>query len=320
MERDNEMKQIKKEDYRNKLDTISLIDEIDYGDNNLLDVNNKHRTPDNNININKMERKLLNKSPEQMENIDYIFKIIFAGDTNTGKTTICNTLIDRNLKTMQYQPTIGIDFNSLVKKLHNNKKIKVQLWDTAGQEKYHSIITSYFRNICSAIVTYDITNQTSFMRVAKWINDLNRFNCCTHYYRHPILLLGTKADLPKERRVSFDEAYQFSLKNNLIFREINSFELKGNLENGFNELLQTIYSIVDEERIHNSRNIPTAEPYPSHTENLTINLEAPIATLETHLITCKGVKYLQNDNEIVLSKKSPITDESPKICSKCTIS
>ena len=225
-----------------------------------------------------------------------------------------------HLHALQYQPTIGIDFNSLVKKLHNNKKIKIQLWDTAGQEKYHSIITSYFRNICSAIVTYDITNQTSFMRVTKWINDLNRFNCCKHYYRHPILLLGTKTDLPKERKVTFDEAYQFSLKNGLIFREINSFELKGNLESGFDELLQTIYSNVDEERRHNSINIPTAEPYPSHTENLTINLEPPIAPLDRYLITCKGVKYLQNDNQIDLSKKSPTSDESPKICSKCTIS
>ena len=272
-----------------------------------------------------MKTTLLDDKKEERkkmrDNISYVFKVIFAGDTNTGKTTICNTIMERSIKTMQYQPTIGIDFNSLIKKLPNDKSVKVQLWDTAGQEKYRSIITSYFRNICAAIVTYDVTNKPSFMRVVNWINDLKQFNTCSHYYEHPILVLGTKSDLYKERKVTFDEGFNFSQKNGLIFREINSFVLEGQLECGFNELLQTIYSIVDNERKRNLLNIPMADPYPSYTENLTVNSQPQCPLLETEQITCNGVKYLQSKNTVVLSKKSPTSsNESPKICLKCTIS
>ena len=59
----------------------------------------------------------------------------------------------------------------------------------------------------------------------KLINELNRFNTCKHDYRHPILVLGTKSDLMKDRKVSFDEAFQFANQNGLIFREINSLHL-----------------------------------------------------------------------------------------------
>jgi len=65
-------------------------------------------------------------------------------------------------------------------------------------------------------------------------------------------------------------------------------------------------------------NIPIADPYPSHTENLTINLDPHMAKIDTKLISCKGVKCLQNDNAIIL--KSPVSNESPKLCSKCIIS
>ena len=117
---------MKKQQYKSNLETISL-----YDDNN---------TEKNDSNIDNMETKLLDehkrnkeKLEEKLEEkeIDYVFKIIFVGDTNTGKTTICNTLMNRNIKTMQYQPTIGIDFNSLVKTIYNDINIKVQMWDTA---------------------------------------------------------------------------------------------------------------------------------------------------------------------------------------------
>ena len=221
-ELNKEMLPMKREDYKTKLDTISLLDD----DEDNKKKSNKQLSEEV-INKDKETKLLTRKERENIEdeknNIAYVFKIILVGDTNTGKTTICNTLMNRKLKKMQYQPTIGIDFNSLIRKIFNDVNVKVQLWDTAGQEKYRSIITSYYRNICSAIVTYDVTNRTSFMRVISWINELNRFNTCKHDYRHPILVLGTKSDLMKDRKVSFEEAFQFADKNGLIFREVNSF-------------------------------------------------------------------------------------------------
>ena len=334
---EREMQLLSKKKYSNKLETISLDDEdSDEKHDNLTkntDRDNSEAPPEDRV---KIEKSLNN-------DVSYIFKLILVGDTNTGKTTICNTLIGRNIKTMQYQPTIGIDFNSLVKRLYNNEKVKVQIWDTAGQEKYRSIITSYFRNISSAIITYDVTNRTSFMRVINWIQELHKFNTCRHAYYHPILLLGTKSDLNKNRKVSFDEGFQFSQANGLIFREINSFVLEGPLETGFIELLQTVYSIVESEERENLSRIPIAEPVLSltanqskSTANQTPNQTANTETLRIHteptaeivepnslsLITCKGVKSMKaerNSNKINLSVNSPTKYESPKLCSKCVI-
>ena len=157
------------------------------------------------------------------------------------------------------------------------------------------------------------------------------------------MLLGTKSDLKKDRKVSFDEGFQFSQANGLIFREINSFVLEGPLETGFIELLQTVYSIVESEERENLSRIPIAEPVHSptakqcksnanqapnqtpNTETLRINAE-PIATIvepdSLSLITCKGVKSMKavrNNNKINLSVNSPTKYESPKLCSKCVI-
>ena len=101
-----------------------------------------------------------------------IFKLILVGDTNTGKTTICNTLLERELKEMQYQPTIGIDFNGTNEKIYTNTLVKVHLWDTAGQEKFRSIINSYYRNTCGTILTYKITNRNTFINLTNWLKDI----------------------------------------------------------------------------------------------------------------------------------------------------
>jgi GTPase SAR1 family protein len=198
------------------------------------------------------------------------------------------------------------------------------MWDTAGQEKYRSIITSYFRNISSAIVTYDVTNKSSFICVLKWIKELDRFNSCKHDYKHPILLLGTKSDLNKERKVSFEEGFNIASKYGFIFREINSFTLNGPLESGFKELLETIFSNVDNEKRENINKIPFAEPYPTYTENVIINLQPEsslrMENLESVLITCKGVKCIDNNRKDKLKENLKDNSESPKVCSKCIIS
>ena len=290
--------------YVNKLDTIPLLD------------TQEHKGNDTGHNCKE------HKGTEHSnEHLNYIFKVIIVGDTNTGKTTICNTLMERSNQTMQYQPTIGIDFNTVTKQIYTNVKIKTQLWDTAGQEKYRSIITSYFRNICAAIITYDITNRSSFTRVTNWITDLNRFNTCRHKYQHPFLLLGTKADIKNRRQIQYKEAYNFAENNGLIFREINSFKLNGPLETGFMELLQTTYHEIERERNAYIENIPIAEPYNDNleTDNLTIHLEPMRAKIEREPHVCKGVKNMFEMNKVIKNNKISTHDESPTMCTKCII-
>ena len=251
----------------------------------------------------------------------YHFKIILIGDSNTGKTTICNTLLERDNVTMQYQPTIGIDLNILNMELYNDTNVKIQLWDTAGQEVYRSIISSYYRNTCGTILTYNITDRKSFENLDMWLNDINKFNCCSHYYKHPVLLLGTNRDKENKRQVSYKEGYDYAHHNNLIFREIVSFKKDGPLEEGVLEFLRLIYTLTDKNRENLLKSIPIAKPVPKPV-NKNSNNDCKIAIAvqsPDDLIICKGVKY--NEKQVHFDSTLEFNDEeiseTNKFCGKC---
>jgi small GTP-binding protein len=89
---------------------------------------------------------------------DYLFKIILIGDCNVGKTSFLYKFVE-NYNTKVYEPTIGVDFNSKIVEDSNNNKIKLHIWDTAGQEKFRSIVETYYRDAAGVILIYDITNK-----------------------------------------------------------------------------------------------------------------------------------------------------------------
>lgn len=263
----------------------------------------------------------------------YLFKIILIGDTNTGKTTICNTLSGNNLPNMQYQPTIGVDFNSIMKEVFTDKFIKIHLWDTAGQEKYRSIVNSYYRNTCGMILTYDITDSKTFNNLEKWLNEVKPYNNCKHHYRHPILLLGTKKDKAKRRKVSYELASNFAREHQLYFREINALVKDVALNNGFTEFIQEIFLLSEQERISYIENIPIAKPITTYnTESLIINpsidtlgegvklCEETLNDITSNL--CKGIKYVGKDAHIISKINNKLINHEMEethnsICNKC---
>lgn len=186
----------------------------------------------------------MNVSPEDEQQpfiynvpiINYIYKCILLGDANTGKTTINQVYIKSNKAFSFYEPTIGIDFGS--KTFEIPPTIKLYAWDTAGQEKFRSIIQSYYKNVCFIVLVYDITRRKSFDNLFFWLNELNRYNKCNH--SHPVLLIGTKADLESKREVSYQEAYAYAQRNHFDFIEINSFVCQG-LNEKFIKIIKEIY-------------------------------------------------------------------------------
>ena len=151
---------------------------------------------------------------------NFTYKVILLGEPGVGKTTLCNSILHRQVLTMQYQPTIGIDFNCKDIQV-NNKNYKIYIWDTAGQERFRSIITSYFRNTCAMFLLYDITKYITFERLTYWLQLYNKNNNCNH--KHVVYLIGTKVDITLKRQVAYSEGYQFAKNNGLLFREINTF-------------------------------------------------------------------------------------------------
>lgn len=90
------------------------------------------------------------------------YKIVFIGDVAVGKTSIINRFTDNEYRE-QYEPSVGVDFTSKSIKFQD-KYIKLQLWDTAGQEKFKSLIPSYIRGASIVFLIYDITSKIYLYR------------------------------------------------------------------------------------------------------------------------------------------------------------
>ena len=144
----------------------------------------------------------------------YKFKIIIVGDTGVGKSCLSYQYTD-NKWLGDNLPTIGIDYsNKIIQQV--DKTIHLQIWDTAGQETYHSIITSYYRNSCAAIIVYDISNRDSFSSMDKWISSIREKQGL------PLIIIGNKKDLNDIRQVSYEEGNLLANRYNAIFSEVSS--------------------------------------------------------------------------------------------------
>ena len=117
-------------------------------------------------------------------------KIIFVGDAGVGKTTIIARITESPFNEV-YEPSIGVDFMSKSIK-YRGQNIKLQIWDTAGQEKYKGLIPSYVRNSSIVFIVYDISSRTSFENVQNWISFVKNIEKTT------MILCGNKTDLNRE--------------------------------------------------------------------------------------------------------------------------
>ena len=147
----------------------------------------------------------------------YIFKYIIVGESSVGKSCLLLQFIDNRFKD-SHDLTIGVDFGSKTIKLNDGTNVKVQIWDTAGQESFRSITRSYYRGSICALLCYDITRRQTFDNLVRWLNDM-RDNA---YSKMIILLIGNKSDLKFEREVSTEEGQEFADKHNLIFYETSA--------------------------------------------------------------------------------------------------
>jgi Ras-related protein Rab-1A len=147
---------------------------------------------------------------------DLLFKILIIGDSGVGKSCLLLKFTDRYFND-SYISTIGVDFKIQTIQL-DNKIIKLQIWDTAGQDRFKTITTSYYRGSHGIVIVYDITDKESFLNVHNWLEEINKYAS----YKVKILLVGNKCDLEKERQVSIQEGQELANKLNIPFIEASA--------------------------------------------------------------------------------------------------
>ena len=120
----------------------------------------------------------------------YVFKFIVVGDSSVGKSCLLLQFTDNRFKP-GHDLTIGVEFGSRTVAIDKSNNIKLQIWDTAGQESFRSITRSYYRGAICALLVYDITRRNTFQNLVRWLEEMLEHA----YNRMTIVLVGNKKDL-----------------------------------------------------------------------------------------------------------------------------
>lgn len=144
------------------------------------------------------------------------FKIVILGDTCVGKSCILMRFV-KNSMLHNHLSTIGIDSSTKTINTERGKAI-LQIWDTAGQDKFRSISQSYIRNGDAIILVYDITSDDTFQHVTTWMDAIHNMA----KKDIPIILVGNKIDMESERRITTEEGQKLAERYNLLFKEVSA--------------------------------------------------------------------------------------------------
>jgi len=164
-----------------------------YEDENKCEENNISSTTSN-IDFNKSEELMdtdFEILPQDFSEPDHIYKIIIIGDSGVGKTCLTYRITTGKFHDRE-NPTLGFEFFPLLVK-YKDKILKLELWDTCGQEIYRSLIKSFYINSSMAIIVYSKDDKKSFDSISEWIRQCRNF--CSPNAKY--ILIGNKKDLEK---------------------------------------------------------------------------------------------------------------------------
>ena len=144
----------------------------------------------------------------------YQYKVIIAGEPETGKDAIITRFCKDEFLTV-YTPTIGVDYHQRYVQLAQ-VPCKVSFWALSGQERFSSVVRSYFRGANGVLFVFDLTRLLTFENVKKWLAMSKEMtDCCK-------LLIGTKKDLEQDRQVSEESAVSFAEENGMEYIEVSA--------------------------------------------------------------------------------------------------
>ena len=169
-----------------------------------------------------------------------IYKVILVGDSGVGKTCLLSMYVKGVCGPTI--PTIAVEFCTKEIELNDGTKVKVQLWDTAGQESFKSLAMTYYRKAYGILLLFDVTKRSSFIACKNYLEEvrINSDKNCVIY------LIGNKIDLSNERQITKEEGENFAEKEKIEYIETSAVKnLK--VSEVFTSLLNDIYQNKKEE-------------------------------------------------------------------------
>ena len=201
---------------------------------------------------------------DDFPSFDLSFKIIIVGDSGVGKSCL-SIRASRNYFEDFYSPTVGFEFLTFNVKVED-QNVKLQIWDTCGQEVYHSLISSFYRSASLAIIVYSIDSEESYKNIEKWLNDIksqSNPDC-------KIFLIGNKADLEDKRQVTREDGEKFFQEHKLSYFTETSAKTSFNVQNVFIQVAKELYK--QHEEIKNRVSRPGSMTAVSYTPEIPNNV------------------------------------------------
>ena len=170
-------------------------------------------------------------------------RILLIGDSFVGKTSLLLKYTDGKMPE-NHMATIGVEFKEKVIKC-NNRQIKLQIWDTSGQERFRSITQNFYRNADGIILVFDVTNKDSFSHIKDWLSDVQSLDSDLKR-----ILVANKTDLVESRVINKEKieklyenknmkCYETSAKSglnvDLIFQDLAELILAGKTDEEIEE-------------------------------------------------------------------------------------
>ncbi|XP_057314947.1 uncharacterized protein LOC130656140 [Hydractinia symbiolongicarpus] len=154
--------------------------------------------------------------PVPRKEYDVIYKALVVGESSVGKTALVRRYKNPDKKLPNLLPTIGIDYRT-VDMVIDGLRVRVQLWDTVGQERYRTMTKNFFRGAKGVLLLFDVTNRNSFVLIEEWVSSLKSFNLD----KEEVFLIGNKIDLDY-REVTYKEGKELALACGMKYYETSA--------------------------------------------------------------------------------------------------
>lgn len=170
------------------------------------------------------------------------YKVVLIGNTGTGKTTILLSKLFEDGGKAKHGPTIGVNCQELKIKL-DKKTVILSIWDTAGQEVYHSIVPIYLRNTEAAVLVFDVTDRSSFQSLEAWrkmVEDQKNDDI-------PMFVVCNKIDLEERAKVDDKAAQEYAESIGASYHRLSALNGTG-VELLFEDIAKRVQLVAREER------------------------------------------------------------------------
>ncbi|XP_029282036.1 ras-related protein Rab-7L1-like isoform X4 [Cottoperca gobio] len=172
---------------------------------------------------------------------EHLFKILVIGDGEVGKSSFLHRYVNGQFN-KTYKMTMGVDYSLKLLYWSDKEKVRLHLWDIAGQERFISMNRIYYKGALGCVVMFDVTNPTSFRSCRHWKQDLDNKAMLPNGDSIPCILLANKCDLA-QRAVTTDSIKRFSEANGFVTWMEISVKENMNVGEAMRRLVQEIMSV-----------------------------------------------------------------------------